>query len=101
MSLIGELSLDGDGPQTLAELGSRNKILIQQLKSAMDSIDEKNKRIQELDNKCLEYENLLTTHGEKAFENFDRKLEEFKTHHVWTVKQVCLLYTSPSPRDRG
>ena len=78
----------GEGVQTLHDLSSRNQMVTQHLKQALDTLDEKNKRIQELDNKCAEYENLLTKHGEKAFNSFDKRLEEFKTHHVWTVKQV-------------
>jgi len=74
--------------QTVAEHKARIDKLVAQLKQALDTVDEKNKRIQELDNKCIEYESLLTTQGEQAFDNFERKLADFKSHHVSTVKKV-------------
>ena len=37
---------------------------------------------------------------EKAYKEFeDAKEVAIKKYHKW--KQACLLYTSPSPRDRG
>jgi len=83
---------DEEGPQTIAELTTKNKTLVLQLKQSLDTVDDKNKRIQELENKCLEYESLLTKQAEQAFDSFDNKLDEFKTHHAWTVKQLLLQH---------
>ena len=50
--------------------------------------------------RCDELIDFQTLARESARQEEERVLAE-ELHHVPTWSETCLLYTSPSPRDRG
>ena len=45
--------------------------------------------------------NVGPTYAAYAVTNTSYNLSRFKGKDMWGVYKYCLLYTSPSPRDRG